>query len=322
MTFSAHRNGQLDAPTYNLLKEISIDIPIVPLNNFSNYEFNDELYNLDKWVLADFLEMGANDYDRQETLVFGYNSHKFKKAQTEEWKKFDKFVREKPPILTLKREFLAKDSLWRNIYPIDFPCFHSPQPIQTKEEFDARKIELFHFWGHSHEIRRATHGNIFVNSTKRGYGVIDNFYHIRQGINEYNRVWVTIQVPHYARIPMEQIIFINGNSKLSLSLPGAGAKCFRMAESPMNSIMVMEEDKMVYAHPWIHGFNCIKIPLSDDMDEIRGVKNQWRVIETIEAALQRDDLYQIYLRGVENCNKYLLENYVKNYLDHLIKQHL
>jgi len=147
MVVSAHRNGYLDQPTFNLLKEVSSEVPIVQINAFSDYEFNEELYKLGQWVLADFLELGANDWGRQETLVFGYNSHKFKKAQTEEWQKFDKFVRDKPPILTLKREFLSKDGLWYNIYPIDFPCFHSPQPIQTKEEFEARKIEVFHFWG-------------------------------------------------------------------------------------------------------------------------------------------------------------------------------
>lgn len=322
MVISADRKGTLDQPTLNLLKEVKSEVPIVQINSFSGYEFDEKLYELDQWVLADFLELGANDWNRQETLVWGYNSKKFPKAQAVEWQKFDKFVQDKPPILTLKREFLAKDSLWRNIYPIDFPCFHSPQPVQTKEEFDARKIEVFNFWGHSHESRRALQGNIFINSTKSGYGVADNFYHIEQAIKEYKRLWVTIQVPHYARIPMEQVIFINGNSKLSVSLPGAGAKCFRMAESPINSIMVMQEDKMQYAYPWIHGYNCIKIPLSDDPEEIRGLKNQWQAIETIEAALQRNDLYDIYLRGVENCNKYMVDNYVKNYLEPLIKQHL
>lgn len=321
MVVSSHKKGIIDHPTYNLLKEISIDVPIVPLNNFSNYEFNEELYNLDKWVLADFLEMGANDWDRKETLIFGENSQDFKKANTEEWQKFDKFVQDNPPIAYFKRELLKKD-VHDNIYPIDFPCFLEPQPLQLREDFNARPIDVFHFWGHSHEARRSLQGNIFLNSTKSGYGVIDNFYHIERGIKEYSKVWVTVQVPHYARIPMEQIVFINGNSKLSVSLPGAGAKCFRMSESSLNSVMVMQDDKMSYAYEWIDGVNCIKIPLSDDHEEIRGIKNQWVAIEILEKALQRNDLYDIYLRGAENCEKYMVKNYCKNYIEPIIKKHL
>ena len=321
MVISSDKKGTLDAPTYNLLKEVKSGISIVQMNGFNDYEFNPDLYKLDKWVLADFSELGANSYDRSETLIFGKNAAKFKNTDTDQWRLFDKFVTEMPPVLQFKREVLLGD-IGGNIYPIDFPCYLPKYPVQSRDEFNARKINTFFYWGHSHESRRALHGNIFVNSIKKDYGVIDNFYHIEQGLKEYKRVWVTIQVPHYARLPMEQVMYINGHSKLSVSLPGAGAKCFRMAEVCANSVMVMQEDKMGYAFPWVHGENCIKIPLGDDFEEIRGLKNQWQAIETIEAALERNDLYEIYLKGVENCDRYRTIRYCREYIEPIISKHI
>lgn len=313
----------LDAPTYNLLKEINTDIPIVQVNQFSDYQFNPALYDLDKYILADFLEYGANSFDFTTTHFWGKNSEKFKLADSDEWRKFDQFVKDKEPTVYFKRELLSKDiSAAANVYPIEFPCIFPIPAIQTQEEFNKRPIELLFVWGHSHELRRATQGNIFLNSSKSGYGVVDNFYHFEQATKEYKRIWATIQTPHYSRIPMEQVLFINGQSKLSLSLPGAGAKCFRMTESSINAVMVMREDGMEYSFPWIHGINCIKIPMAEDFEEVRGVKNTWKVIDTIEAALQRTDLYQIYANGVENCAKYSVERYCTEYLEPIIKKHL
>ncbi len=320
MIISPDKKGTLDAPTMALLKEVKTDIAIVPMNAFSDFEFNEELLKLDKWVLADYSELGANDYDRSETLLFGRNSERFKRTDSVEFKKFDEFVKNNPPIVYFKRELLKNDFIG-NVHPIDFPCFHPIEQIQTKEQFEKRGIEVFFYWGHSHESRRALHGNIFLNSAQKGYGVIDNFYHIERGMTEYKKVWVTIQTPHYARIPMEQVVFINGHAKLSVSMPGAGAKCFRMAESSINSVMVMQDDKMQYSFPWIDGVNCIQSPLSNEHAEIRGLKNQWVVIEAIEKALSNHNLYDIYLQGVENCDKYRVDRYCKEYIEPLINQY-
>jgi len=321
MVISACKSGRLDHPTLNLLKEVKIDVPIVQINQFSDYEFNEDLYNLDKWVLADFLELGANDWTMENSLIWGRNSELFFKARTEEWGKFEQFVKDNPPAIIFKRELLKKD-FKDNIYPIEFPCFHAKPPVNNKVEFDERSISVVNFWGHSHELRRVTHGNIFLNSAKRGYGVVDNFYHFQQAIKEYREIWSTIQVPHYARIDMKDLLAIQGHSKLSLSLYGAGTKCFRNSEASINSIMVMMDDNIAWSYDWIHGVNCIKIPFSSDHEEIRGMKNQWKVIDTIEAALSRNDLYEIYLNGVENCDRYRVPRYVSEYLEPIIKKHI
>lgn len=320
MIISPYKDNFIDAPVYNILKEIKTDIPIIMLTKFSDFVFDEKWYDLKEYVLADYLELGANDYDRKETLLWGKNSHLFKKAQTEEWQKFDKFSKEHSAKIIFKRELLSKDK-GGNIYPIDFTCNYTIPPIDTEEQFNKRPLSVFHYWGWSNESRRMAHGNFFINATTKGITVIDNFYHLEQGVKDYaegKQIWVTVCVPHFARLPMEQVLYINWQSKLSLSLAGAGAKCFRMGESSINSAMVMQDDKMSYAHEWKDQENCFKIPMGDTLDEIRGVKNQWVAIETIESALQNPNLYDIYRNCVKNCENYFLPTYVEKYLEPLI----
>ncbi len=322
MIISPYKDGFVDAPVMNILQGVDTDIPIVFVTKFSDFVFNEKLYELDKWVLADFGEMGANDWDRKDTLLWGRNSQNFRKAQTDEWRKFDEFVRTKPPLVYFKRELLQKD-FKDNVYPIEFPSFNESIPTETKNQFNARPISVFHAWGWSHESRRVLHGNIFVNASHKGHCIIDNFYHFERGIPEYKnykQLWATINVPHFARIALDQLLYINGQSKLSVSLPGAGCKCFRNSESPINSVMLMEDDNLAWSYEWVNGLNCIKFPSSIDLDEIRGLKNQWKIIEAIEAALENPNLYDIYLNGVANCEKYRLDNYIKSYIEPIIKR--
>lgn len=324
MLLSPDLKGTLDVPTYQLIKEITIDVPIILMNCFSDYQFDPALYDLDKYVLVDFCELGANSYDRSETLLFGRNAERFKKIDSDEWRKFDQFVKDNPPILYLKRELLKKD-FGGNVHPIDFPCYEPEYPLQTEQEFNARPLSVFHAWGWSHESRRILQGNIYLNAAQKNIAVLDNFNHIIRGIQEYKnykQIWATINVPWFDRISMNQLLYVQGMSKLSVSLPGAGAKCFRMAEASINSVMVLQDDKMQYAYPWIHGENCIKIPLGEDHESIRGLKGGWDAIEIIEAALARTDLYEIYKAGVANLQNYRIENYVKYYLEPLIEQYL
>jgi len=321
MIVSSDATGRFDAPVYNILKEVSSPIPIVPVTTFSDFVFNEKLYDLKDWILADFLELGANDWSREETLLWGGNSQNFKKAQTEEWQKFEKFVREHPPKIYFKRELLAKD-IGRGLYPIDFASLAKLEEIQTKEEFNARAISVLSIWGHSHELRRATHGNFFLNAANKGYGVVDNFYHFEKAVKEYSKTWATICVPHYARLPMNEVFNVQGQSKLSVSLPGAGCKCFRHSEASVNSVMVMEDAGLAWSYGWKDGVNCIMFPGGKDMEEIRGLKNSWRVIDAIESALENPNLYEIYLNGVANCRKYYLPEYVQNYINPIIQNNL
>lgn len=316
------KTGHIDHTILKIISQFDSDgLAIVPITFFDSFVFNDALYDLKKWVLVDYCEYGANHFTMQRTHFWGKNSALFSQAQTTEYQKFDRFVKDNPPVLIFKRELLLEES-GKDVYPIEFPAFYAERENQTKDHFIRRPISVLNWWGHSHESRRALHGNIFINSIAGGYGVVDNFHHFDGAINDYKNVWATIQVPHYARLPMEEVMKLNGMSKLSVSLPGAGVKCFRHSESCVNSIMVMRDDNFAWGYEWEHGKNCIKIPLNiHSFDEVKGRKNQWLAIETIEKALERDDLYDIYLNGTENAIKYYLPNYISNYINPILNEY-
>lgn len=313
------KNGQIDGTVQRILQGVRTDKTIVPLTLLNNFFFDESLYELKDWVLVDYCEYGANHWDRQETHFWGKNTQDFTYVpKTEEWAKFDKFVKDNPPSLILKRELLKKD-VSEKVKPIDFPSFYIVPEPQTEEEYNKRPIEVFHYWGHSHELRRAFHGSVFEYSRKSGIGVVDNLNHLEKSLTEYKRLWVTVNVPHFARIPMEQILQVNSASKISVSLAGAGVKCFRHAEAPINSLMLMQNDNLAWSYEWQHKHSCLKSPIPYNMEQIRGLsESSMSIPYFIEDFMKQEDLYEIYRNGVENAKNYQLDNYIKKYLEPII----
>jgi hypothetical protein len=323
MIVSPCKSGQLDPPVDYLLREVDVSVPMVQTSAFytyPDYTFNEDLYRLDKWVLVDFGELGANRWDMKHTFLWGKNGDDYLNINKNEWAKFNEFVRNKPPVVYFKRELLSKD-FGGNVHPISFPGYWAC-PVQTKQEFDARPIDVFNSWGYSHELRRMLHGEIFINAVRRNRTVIDNYAHLEQELRDHRKKWVSVITPHYARMPMSRILEFQGQSKLSMSLPGAGITCFRHTEACVNSVMVMRDDKLKWSYGWTHNVNCIKFPVGEDMDSIRGMNGAKEAIESCEEALQNPELYDIYLAGVETCEKYQIKNYVTNYIEKIINEYL
>ena len=304
---SADRNQKLDGSVLRIAQHIDTGgIPIMPMTRIEDFVFNESLYTLDKYILLDYSELYWNS-ENTDTHLFGKNTSDFPEIfKGDEWKKFDDFVRGNPPLIYFKRELFRKD-VGGNVFPIDYPCWTNPYPIQTKEEFDARPINVFNYWGRSSEYRVRLHADIWRNSSRNGAAICDNLYHLNAFLQEERspNKWVTVNTPHYSRIPIESILQINGMSKLSISMRGAGMKCFRHAESPTNSVMVMDNDDLAWGYSWIDSKNCLKI----DGDPI----------EEIELFTKADNLYEIYVNGMETIDKYRIENYVNNYIQPIIQ---
>jgi len=303
MLISADKN-KFSPPEHRVFENVKSDIPLVLITRLDNFEFNDQLLGLKEYVLCDYCEYEWDKSDFKDTHVFGKNTDDFAyRFPGEEWIKFDNWVKENPPKLYIKRELLAKDATdW--LASSTYPCYNSPFQIQTKEEFNARPIELFHYFGRSHEARIWFQSNAYK---EHGVTLVDNLYYLQGYLNEgiHKHLWVSVNIPHFARLPLEQLLAFNNLSKLSLSMPGCGKTCFRHSEAPINSVMVMEDSGISFPFPWIHGENCIMYKGDD-------------TIPAIKEALQRDDLYDIYLRGIENIDKYRISNY-NLYLENLIK---
>lgn len=302
MILSGHKHSY-DPTVMNVFRGVKSELPIVLIVRHDDFEFNDELIGLKDYVLADYCE-----YEWQakfsDTHIFGKNTSDFAyRFPSDEWLKFDEWVKTNPPRLYLKRELLAKNATDK-IVSSTYPSFVNPYPIQTKDEFNSRPINLFHYWGRSNETRVWFQGNVHLED---GITVVDNLYYLNGFLAEgtHKNIWVTAHIPHFARVPLEQLLQFNGMSKLSLSMPGCGRLCFRHSESPVNSVMVLKDDGMAFPFPWVHGENCIMY--QGDCP-----------IYAIKEALKRDDLYDIYVRGVQNSLNYQQSNY-NAYLENLIR---
>mgnify|MGYP007031183161 CR=1 FL=1 len=307
MIVSPDLNGELDGSVVRIASyiEAATDIPILPLTRIHNFKFNPELLTLDKYILLDYCELHW-DTKNEDSHLFGKNTASFSNIfEGDEWIKFDEFVKEKPPFFYFKRELKKKD-VGGNIFPVDYPCWTNPYPIESKEQFEQRPVNVFYYWGRSHEDRVQLHGDIWKNSSKNGASICDNIYYFNAFMQEEKSInkWVTLNTPHYSRVDISNILTINGVSRLSVSMPGSGVKCFRNSESPVNSIVIFPDDDLAWAYPWVHGQNCIR--MSGDP------------IESIEKALQRKDLYEIYIKGMETIDKYRIGNYVNNYIKPII----
>lgn len=299
----ADENSITDGSAFELLCQVRSDVPIVLVAWAENFKFNKALLAIENYVLVCFCEYGW-DHNLTDTHIWGKNTEHFPRYCSEGYRELDEWVKSNPPKLMLKRELLKKDTS-DTIKPIEYPCRHKTFQ-QTKEEFDARVFSVFNYWGRSHEKRLTLHGNIWVEAGRHGYSVCDNLYQLQHFVHEHGDKWVTLHIPHYSRIPMEELLQVNGNSKISISFPGAGKKCFRHGESSLNSVMALEKSDLAWSYDW-NETNSIQFEIGNE-------------IPTIIEALKRDDLYDIYLAGTSNCENYQIGNYVSKYLEPLINQ--
>ncbi len=308
-----------DGVANNLCQRINTDLPILLLSMQDDFSLNPEVLTLagKKYIIIDYIENGWN-WNREETLIVGDNTFNFDSCKGEGWKLLHEFVRDNPPALYLKRELLYKD--WCDtIKPIEYPNFQPEYLPQTREEFNGRPISMLWFWGRSHEARLMLQGEIWKNAARKGYAVCDNIFQFNHFMEEETNPnkWITLHIPHYSRIPITELLKINGLSKLSVSLPGAGVKCFRSTgESIVNSVCIFPEDELAYSYDFVNGQNCIIFPIKS----VDGISEEWDVCGAIEKALRLPNLYEIYLESLKVASWYRVDNYVKNYLEKLINK--
>lgn len=312
MIVSSDKQGRIDPVWFNFLKHVDSKYPIVPITKIEGFEFNEDLYKLDAWILVCGCEYGWNfPLEKTGTHIWGQSFKHFGFGVNDlEWVKFDEFVAEKPPLLVFKRE-LVEGFQPENYFPINYPCWHEIPEVQSNAQFDNREFQCNFIWGLSHEYRKTLHGQIWQRAGEFGYVVCDNIDKKQKDLfleHENNpKKWVAANIPWYSRKEMSEIIELNGQSKISISINGAGRHCFRDSESPINSVMYRWEDKIKFSYPWVSHINCIK-------------SKQGEEIETIVTALAGDNLYSVYCEGVENCKKYFLPTYIKNYIEPIINE--
>ena len=291
---SPDASGQIDcALKQNLLDRMPEDLPvaIVPISYFPNYKFVAPLTNY--YVLMDFLEPHPHN---------------------DEMDKFWSWVIHNPPLLTFRRE-LREKHVTTTVKPIEWPCLLTVPPVVTKDEYDRRPIDVLFVWGYSSLDRPRLHGEIWSEGmVKHGLTVIDNWEDIDvakiggEGKPNWNKVWVTIYSPWYRRKPIEKIVELMSQAKITVSLPGNGKKTFRDTES-VGTLMARHDDDMAFAFPW-DTTNSIKLlPELEFHDLLNAVRNQ-----------ELYELHDRYLKGQENIVRYRPHPYVHEYIVPEIKK--
>lgn len=307
-TVSKDRN---DGAGYALCEKLNVNIPIVFVSLSEELQFDERVLELagKPYCLISFVEMGWS-WDRAKGHEFGKNTQDFPNVfHWDKWKAFDDFVRDNPPAISFYREAL-QEQITDKLLPISYPCFIAPQPIHSKEEFSNRKWEVLYTFGISHEYRKELHGNIWAKSGKYGYTVCDNIYLMDVFIEreKNNHKWASIHIQWWARQPIEVITERQLDSKIGLSPAGAGRNCFRHLEIPTASVMIMWEDETAWHQKdWIHGVNCIKCKQGEEIET------------AVEWLNKPDELYGIYVNGVNTVDKFRFNNYIP-YLENIINK--
>lgn len=286
------------------------DVILVPISFMSDFRFNAAMKDIDKpYVILDYLEYEWC-FDMGVTHRLGVNTRDCRWLSPAWWE-FCDFARERPPAMYFKRELIAEDMSPR-VRAIDWPCYMASSPFQSEEQFNERPIEVFNSWGFSHPSRPQLHGEIFKAMTTHGIGVIsetDQFEGYFKG--PCARTWVSIFSPWYSRKPISDIAWYQTRSKISVSLPGCGRKCFRHAEAPVGTIMALAFDNLAWSYPWTEGDNCIRISV--------GAKGAGCTFADLDEATKRSDLYKIYVQSQETIELYRTKPYVQNYLIPIIE---
>lgn len=296
MVYLANAIAETDGSAHQMLLNVGSKLPIVLVSRPNKFVFNEQLLSLSEYCLVDFCEYG-HDVEIADTHFFGKNTDE-RFFSGDEWKRFDEWVANNPPKLVIKRELLKKDTT-DTIIPIEYAAWFEPPQVVSRDAFYKRPLSVFYSWGYSSEKRRLLQGEIWSEAHKYGYMVCDNLYYLNKFVEHESNPnkWVSAHIPWFSRHPMPDILQVQGLAKLSISMGGAGVKCFRNSESCLNAIMCLPNDNYAWTHDWVHGENCLRF-------------DKENIVAQISGFLCREDLYSIYVKGVDTARKYFLPNYL------------
>lgn len=311
---------RIDPPVHRILQHLPKSgsghrVTVVPITRLEDFRFDLRIDG--PWVLVDFTEFGW-DWSQEKGHLWGVDRLDHEWFKGDEWRKMDDFILKNPPILTFQRELLKKDASPK-ILPIEYLNYSPFTTPDTKEQFEARPIDVLFNWGRSHESRPRLHADIFRQSSYLGYSVVSEWSHIEPQLRERNNgVWCAIHTPHFARIDVLDAIQWFNKAKVVVALNGCGAKTFRHGEIP-NSIIALPQDRLAWSV--LGEANCLRLDtgiggasITHDRDAVE--------VRQLDVALKHPDLYQLYRASVRAADAMRPPNYVPDYIVQKIKEML
>lgn len=294
-------------------KREEADVYLIPVVRFDGFRFKEELKDLDKpWVLFDWCEQGW-DWPAKISVQFGRNFMQHgncRDIENPEWRKFDDFVRQNPPKARFHRE-LVRDDEGADTFPLDYLNWLPEKPMDTREDFLKRPLDVLFNWGRSSERRMALHGSIFQLAGAFGYDVISEWSHIPKAISEAPnaRKWASIHAPHYARIDVREVQEFNRQARVNIVMGGAGRKTFRHGECCGDAVMAMEYDGLAWAYPWTTENNCLQFFGSED-----AVGNICNLL------MDHEGMWEIYINAMMNSRNYRPPEYMRRHVYNKIEK--
>lgn len=320
-----HAYDQTLIPLFSAFEKTTLqecDVVIFPITYQDNYVADEELMkdivaSGKKIVIVDFVEYGWDAKDTNH--IFGFNTKSYQdKFKNAEYFKLDEFLFENRSNISLyfKRELQENRLISsQSLLPIEYPGLHTlPTFISpaTFEEYNNRPIDILMTWGLSNPSRPLLHGELCKQSALNGQQLVTNLDHIghyqQRGIKN---LCVVVMTPDFARESIYKSLHIQGLAKISVSLNGAGSRCFRHAESSYNSLMALQENGGEWTYPWVDYNNAIELPNREGSVLIDETASYNKIMECLR---NPEALYKMYLNGTENWKGYQVDKYSENYI--------
>lgn len=314
--------GRFDPPGFDVVRQApgrvekveEADVIFVPFTRFDGFAFDEKLNDIAKpWVLFDYSEFGWDD-SMEDSHEWGVSRTEHADFQTPALVQFDQFIHDHPPLLTFQRELLLKDCT-EKLLPLDYLNWLPEHGNDPKDDFLKRPLEVSYNFGRSHEGRMWLHGVIFQMAGTFGFDVISDFSHLDKALKENGRKWLSVHVPHYARIDVREVQQINRKALVTLVMPGAGVKTFRTSECAGDGIMAMPRHRMACPYPWDET-NSIVLP------EIAFVEDAQQAVEALANALMRTDLYELYCNAMGNALNFRPAEYGRRWIAANVEKYL
>ncbi len=280
------------------------EVLVVPVSYYEDFCFNRSLENIrhKPVILLDTMEF----YGQKTpgfTHIFGHShTSAWLKCANPEWALFSQWCASVDVKAQFIRELRAADASdkW---HPLEWPGTFPLWEIESKSAFDVRPFEVFYNWGMSNHLRPMLHGQIYSRMGAGHVDVVGHYDHIDSKINEPHCKWLSIHTPHTHRVHFDVINLRQAQSKMSVSMPGAGEKCFRSTEHVANTVPVKLRDDLAWSFPWVNGENCLELPDPREADCSAHL--------AVFAAL---DLHPIYVAAQDLASRYSVPRYTSEYI--------
>jgi hypothetical protein len=260
-------------------------------------------------VIFDLEEYGHSSWKNQ--FITGVSQD-----NNDERKKLADWIRKQRVVVYFKRELsslIAQTTYNFPLHPIDLISVNCSNKFNfTKDQFMKRLGGVFHLYGYSHMDRKHLHAKLQVK-----YGNVANSMQIANNmITDGIKCHLLEQIFHKYRRPLDQVLNTQAKFKLSIALPGNGAKTFRHSESCVGSVPVVSDLGMKFAVEWTEN-NAVLLPTIDGSIDI---DLSFKKIE--ETLADEEKLWQKYVNAQISSKDLEINTYMQKHVNAVIKSKL